>query len=217
MIDPASEAVRRHFDRSAARFDLIYDRDKNPLQRLVDALFRGVIHHRFRLTLERCGDVTGKRVLDVGCGSGRYCIELARRGAHVVGLDFSATMVQMAEDAAVAAQVSERCHFEQADFLDWGTSKPFDIGLAMGFFDYVVPAGRFVEHLATLVRGRVFCSFPARWTLRTPTRWLRLRLCGCPVYFYSGREVERLFPADLWRDCRVDRLSRDFLVDSKTR
>jgi len=36
-----------------------------------------------------CGDVAGLRLLDVGCGSGYFAREMARRGARVSGLDIS--------------------------------------------------------------------------------------------------------------------------------
>jgi 2-polyprenyl-3-methyl-5-hydroxy-6-metoxy-1,4-benzoquinol methylase len=42
------------------------------------------------------GDVTGKRVLDAGCGPGLYAEELVRRGASVVGFDESPEMVRLA-------------------------------------------------------------------------------------------------------------------------
>jgi 2-polyprenyl-3-methyl-5-hydroxy-6-metoxy-1,4-benzoquinol methylase len=213
---PASppDDVRQYFDQAAQRFDLIYREDKGPLQRLVDHLFRGVIHRRFQITLERCGDVSGQRVLDVGCGSGRYSVEFARRGANVLGLDISATMIEMADAAAAASGVSDRCRFEQAEFLSWTDPEPFDIGLAMGFFDYVTPASTFVQRLGEHVHGRVFCSFPVRWTLRSLPRWARLRLSGCPVHFYGGAQVTALFADAPWRAVGVDRLSRDFLVDA---
>jgi len=39
------------------------------------------------LVLRCCGDVAGKRVVDVGCGEGRFARMLAERGAECVGVD----------------------------------------------------------------------------------------------------------------------------------
>ena len=39
--------------------------------------------------LQLLGDVTGRRVLELGCGGGQCCIAFARRGAIVTGVDFS--------------------------------------------------------------------------------------------------------------------------------
>src|SRR3954470_18411537 len=49
--------------------------------------------------LAECGDLQGKRVLDAGCGEGRFCRILAGRGAQAVGLDPIAPLL----DAALAS------------------------------------------------------------------------------------------------------------------
>ncbi|MFI6177250.1 class I SAM-dependent methyltransferase [Nonomuraea sp. NPDC051191] len=46
--------------------------------------------------LELAGDVTGRRVLDAGCGSGPLFAELRDRGAVVTGVDASAGMLELA-------------------------------------------------------------------------------------------------------------------------
>jgi ubiquinone/menaquinone biosynthesis C-methylase UbiE len=43
------------------------------------------------------GDVRGRTVLDFGCGSGQNSLLLARRGARVVGVDISASLIALAE------------------------------------------------------------------------------------------------------------------------
>jgi SAM-dependent methyltransferase len=48
----------------------------------------------------------GERVLDVGCGTGRHCIELARRGYRVVGIDPAEAMLSAARRAAAGTGVT---------------------------------------------------------------------------------------------------------------
>jgi 2-polyprenyl-3-methyl-5-hydroxy-6-metoxy-1,4-benzoquinol methylase len=57
------------------------------------------------------GVAPGTRVLDFGCGVGRWSREFARRGARVRGIDLSPTMVAEAHRRAAAAGLAERCEF----------------------------------------------------------------------------------------------------------
>src|SRR5215212_3502171 len=43
------------------------------------------------------GDVRGRTVLDFGCGSGENTLLLARRGAIVIGVDISRSLIELAE------------------------------------------------------------------------------------------------------------------------
>ena len=204
--------VLRHFDGVAQRFDDIYSRDKGWPQRLVDRLFRQVVHRRFELALELCGGAEGKRVLDIGCGSGRYSVEMARRGAEVLGIDFSPRMLDLATQAAAAAGVGERCNFINEDFLTWREPHHFEICLGIGFFDYVEKPREFLEKVYNAGAPQGIFSFPARWNLRAPTRWLRLTLNRCPVYFYAEKQCRQLVLDAGWSGVEVHRLGRDFLV-----
>jgi ubiquinone/menaquinone biosynthesis C-methylase UbiE len=46
--------------------------------------------------LDLCGDVAGRRVLDLGCGAGYFSRRLAERGASVVGVDISQKQIEHA-------------------------------------------------------------------------------------------------------------------------
>ena len=209
-----AQAVGRHFDAEAARFDAIYRTDKSALQRCVDGLFRGVIHQRFDLALDWCGQVENKKILDAGCGSGRYCVELARRGAQATGIDLAETMVQMSNQAATDAGVEDRCDFSVADLTTWCAPHHYDVSLGIGFFDYIPDPVQMLTRLRHITAGRGIFSFPIRWRVRTPTRWLRLRLRGCPVFFYDRPQVERLLAESGWEDVQITQLSRDYLVNA---
>lgn len=70
--------------------------------------------------LAECGDVSGRRVLDVGCGEGRFCRMLAERGAIVTGVDPTVPLIEAARtsdsrgDYRVAG--GESLPFENATF-----------------------------------------------------------------------------------------------------
>lgn len=58
-------------------------------------------------TIQRLlGDLRGKRVLDLGCGTGRISIELAARGALVSGWDFAEGALEAARRDAATRGVS---------------------------------------------------------------------------------------------------------------
>src|SRR5438132_7173824 len=67
-----------------ARFDLLHARFKSKVSG-DDVRLRGV--------LRALGPVAGMRVLDLGCGKGRFAAHVRARGAKVVGLDLSAAML----------------------------------------------------------------------------------------------------------------------------
>lgn len=50
------------------------------------------------------GDVRGRAVLDAGCGTGYLSNKLTEAGAHVIGVDFSARMIELARRAYPAVE-----------------------------------------------------------------------------------------------------------------
>ena len=194
-MSESRDLVRSYFNREAARFDAIYERDKPLHQRLGDALFRRVILERFSLVINAIG-APGKTILDVGTGPGRYPIELSLRGAeHVTGIDVAAEMIEIARREAEAAGVSSRCTFEVSDFLGWKSEERFDATIAMGYFDYMENPTPHIEKMIGHTRGRLFASFPKRWEVRAPLRLARFALARGYVRFYSKEQVLELFRA----------------------
>jgi 2-polyprenyl-3-methyl-5-hydroxy-6-metoxy-1,4-benzoquinol methylase len=88
------------------------------------------------------GDVTGKRVLDVGCGVGRETVELARRGARVVAIDLSPALVARARDRATEAGVADRVEFRVGLAEETATDGGrFDVVLGNGVLHHIdIPA-----------------------------------------------------------------------------
>ena len=109
-----------------------------------------------RPMLQACGNVEGLRILDCGCGEGRFCRMLVRQGAaYVLGLDLCAPMIEAARE-----RQSERDEYRVADVQDMGflQTESFDICVSYlnqcdlpdviannrEVFRVLRPAGRFI-------------------------------------------------------------------------
>jgi len=98
----------------AAAYDTLYE-DKDYAAEC-DAL-QGVF--------ERYAAAPVRRVLDLGCGTGRHAAPLAERGYDVVGVDRSPEMLRR------ASQRSHDARFEQGDIIDVNLGEAFDAVLMM--------------------------------------------------------------------------------------
>ena len=122
----------------------------------------GTDHNRVYLldpaTMQVLGDVSGRRVLDAGCGEGRFARMLAERGAQVTAVDLSAKMIELAREEERAHPLGIR--YEVADLAELSclADGEFDLALAyLSLFDVkdyeaairevartLIPEGRFV-------------------------------------------------------------------------
>ncbi len=96
-------------------------------------------------------DLAGKRILDAGCGTGALALAAAQRGAHVVAIDLSATLVGLAGERAAGAFGAGHVEFHVGDMFD----------PALGHFDHVVAMDSLIHYQAEDV-VRVLNGFAAR-------------------------------------------------------
>ena len=68
-----------------------------------------------------------KKIIDIGCGTGRHSIELAKRGYNVTGIDLSECMLERAIEKAKKAKV--KVEFIKADARELKFEKEFDLAL----------------------------------------------------------------------------------------
>jgi 2-polyprenyl-3-methyl-5-hydroxy-6-metoxy-1,4-benzoquinol methylase len=182
-----------YWNAQAQAFQQIYARDKPGLAGLLDRVFRRDMYERFEFAMEASEPAAGRTFLDVGCGSGVYCLELARRGAaRVTGLDIADAMLDLCRAAAEAEGLGARCDFVRGELMQLNPEAPFDVTLGIGLFDYVADPLPLLRKMREVTRDRVILSFPRLNTWRAPVRWVRLSLRGCDVHFYTERRVQRL-------------------------
>ena len=207
------QRVRNHFHADARRFDAIYEDDKPAFARWVDDVWRGVVRRRFDLTLDLLAPLSGKTVLDVGCGSGRYCIAYAQRGAdRVVGVDFAAAMIELAIEHSSRYGVADRCEFRAGLFPDAVPDGSFDASSAMGFFDYVEDPAPVIARMREMTRATMIMSFPKSREWRAPIRRLRFLASGCPLFLYSEAQVKTILSKAGVSAFDWIELDRDYIV-----
>lgn len=109
-------------------------------------------------------DLSGRRILDAGCGTGAFAVEAARRGARVVATDLSPTLVQLAAER-LPAELHGTVEFRVGDM-----SSP-----DLGDFDHVIAMDSLIHYeledaLAVIqqMAGRARRSILFTFAPRTP-------------------------------------------------
>ncbi|RPH45154.1 MAG: magnesium protoporphyrin IX methyltransferase [Burkholderiales bacterium] len=111
-------------------------------------------------------DLHGLRLLDAGCGTGALSVEAARRGAEVVAVDLSPTLVELARQRLPSDLGDGRIEFHSGDMLDAALGQ-FDHVVGMDSLIHYEPADvvRALTALAPRVRGSMMFTFAPRTPL----------------------------------------------------
>ena len=196
---PAGDEVGKFFSDFAQTWDTLYGGKRNFFWRWFDSIFRRDVYERYQLTFERLGpDLKGKKLLDIGCGSGIYCFEAARRGAdRVVGLDAAPNMITHARSTSKTLGIDRACEFLVGFFptaLPTPSETPsFDYAIALGVMDYIAEPKAFLSAMRRSVTQAAILSFPGAHWFRAPLRSWRYRLLGRPtLYTYHEADIRRL-------------------------
>jgi magnesium-protoporphyrin O-methyltransferase len=166
-------------------------------------------------------DLHGMRVLDAGCGTGALSVEAARRGAEVVAVDLSPTLVNLARERLPHDLGAGRIEFCVGDMLD----------PALGRFDYVVAMDSLIHYRARDI-VRVLAGLAQR-TGRSMLMTFAPRTAALTVMHAVGRcfprgdrapsiepvrertivrHIGRDAELTVWRTARTHRVARGFYI-----
>jgi len=90
-------------------------------------------------------NLKNKNILDFGCGTGRYSIPFAKRGANVMAIDLTPAMIRRAKEKAKQEKVLEKIKFKQSDLLKYVPEKKFDLIISMLVQDHIKNLTKSVE------------------------------------------------------------------------
>jgi magnesium-protoporphyrin O-methyltransferase len=126
------EQLETYFDRTArdAWAQLTSDA---PVSRIRQTVRAGRDDMRAMLLSWLPDDLYGRRILDAGCGTGAAAVEMAKRGAHVVAVDVSAGLIDIARERAPAGLK-----------IDWYAGDMLDT--ALGSFDHILAMDSLIHY-----------------------------------------------------------------------
>jgi magnesium-protoporphyrin O-methyltransferase len=165
-------------------------------------------------------DLTGRRILDAGCGTGAFAVEMARRGADVVAIDLSPTLVDLARER-MPTDLAGSIDFRSGDMLS----------PELGRFDHVVAMDSLIHYTADDVlrvltaladrtnESMVFTFAPRTAMLTVMHRVGKLfpRSDRSPaIEPVADKRLVRLVRGSSalseWKPCRSKRVSRGFYI-----
>ncbi|NNU79369.1 magnesium protoporphyrin IX methyltransferase [Halovulum dunhuangense] len=133
------------YDATRGRLEAYFDGTANeawkrlmsdaPVSRIRQTVRAGRDRMRAALLAQLPADLHGARVLDAGCGAGQLSVELAARGAEVVGADISPRLLELA-DSRTPEGLRGRITYRAGDMLDPG----------LGRFHYVVAMDSLIHY-----------------------------------------------------------------------
>jgi magnesium-protoporphyrin O-methyltransferase len=210
--------ILTYFDRTAAEAWSRLTSDA-PVGRIRATVRAGREQMRGTLLEWLPADLRGQRLLDAGCGTGALAVEAARRGARVVAIDLSPTLVGLARERAPQDLGSGAVEFIVGDMLD----------PALGRFDHAVAMDSLIHYRAqdvvravTALAARTRESMLFTFAPRTPSLAamhavgrLFPRKDRAPAIEPVGEAaLRRLIAAepalDAWRPARSKRIARGF-------
>ena len=110
-------------------------------------------------------DLTGKNVLDIGCGMGQHALQYSRMGAFsVLGTDISEKMLAFARENNSTENITyRRLAFEDLEQV----TERFDVITSSLVFDYAQDFGGLMKKIYALLKDSGYCVFSMSHPLAT--------------------------------------------------
>lgn len=210
--------IENYFDRTAAE---AWSRltSNAPVGRIRRTVRAGRDQMRSTLLSWLPEDLSQRRLLDAGCGTGALAVEAARRGADVVAIDLSPTLVEIARDRLPLDLGPGSVEYRVGDMWDPDLGR-FDHVVAMDSLIHYSPIDtvRMLVGLAALATDSVLFTFAPRTPLlalmHSVGRWFPRADRAPAIEPVVERKLCRLLSTEAglseWNAARSRRISSGF-------
>jgi ubiquinone/menaquinone biosynthesis C-methylase UbiE len=144
----------------------------------------------FRLLDSLLAPMPGESLLDVGCGTGYFTRQFARRGLPVTGADFDPAMIEFARAHAAAGETYQIGDARSLPFVDGA----FDLAIAVTALCFVAEQEQALAEMLRVTRRRFAIGLLNRCSLLCLDKG---RAGGRGAYhgahWHTRREIEALF------------------------
>jgi SAM-dependent methyltransferase len=191
-VEQEIETSRRYFGSFAEDYHRAFEgAGRDRFHRLINRLFR---RKTFQLRtgivegLLAAHGVAGKRVLDLGSGSGEVSLVAARLGASVTGLDIVPAMVEIARREAERQGVAERVTFQVHDVVTQPVPAT-DVAMMIGVIEYYSDLAPILGKVCASTRELlIICDTRGPWWRRT-LRFGLARAKGFYLHYHAPDSV----------------------------
>jgi SAM-dependent methyltransferase len=121
-------------------------------------------NEKFWSRFGRKPDLTGKTTLDVGCGHGSLCVNMALSGAKkVVGVDINTDLINFAKENLKTnyPQLLEIVEFYAVDLNDYSKEEHFDYIVSKDSFEHIIDLPSMIEAMKLRLKpgGMIYTGF----------------------------------------------------------
>lgn len=133
--------------------------------------------------------INGKKVLELGCGTGVFTAEFTKRGVHIVSFDISYELLKSAKDKAKTNKIL----VSDAEFLPF-KNEAFDFVIGVSILHHL-DLGKVLEEIKMVLKngGKVILSEPnmanPQIFIQKNIPWLKKIMCDTPTEtaFYRNK------------------------------
>jgi len=196
---------------------------------------QGKIFHEPHPDMEKISDLFKekgvKRVLDLGCGTGRHIVYLSKKGFEVYGMDASPKALEMAKKWLIEVNEKAELHLDRMEHKFPFKDKYFDAVISIQVIHHNLMKDIIftVEEIERILKskGLIFITFPKLSASSSKNNWKLNKIesgtyipqsgkeKGLPHHFFTLEEINQVFSSFNLLEIYIDKTNHRAIIGFK--